>query len=66
MIAKNPLNIGQTITLTESERDGSSVIHKQAEYEVVDVYPHILPVKNQNGIRRCITNADLMRLGYVI
>ena len=40
MIAKNTLNIGQTITLTESERDGNSVIHKQAEYEVVDVYPH--------------------------
>lgn len=66
MIAKNPLKIGQTITLTESERDGSSVIYKQAEYEVVDVYPHHVLVKNQNGIRRCITNADLMRLGYVI
>ena len=66
MIAKNTLNIGQTITLTESERDGNSVIHKQAEYEVVDVYPHHVLVRNKNGIRRCITNAELMALGYVI
>ena len=66
MIAKNPLNIGQTITLTESERDGMSVIYKQAEYEVVDVYPHHVLVKNQKGSRRSITNAELMTLGYVI
>lgn len=66
MIAQQPLRIGQKISLTKTDVDEDHAHTKvKVTYLIKEVYPHHVVIENEKGIRRSITNAELMTLGYV-
>lgn len=65
MIAQEPLRIGQKIALTRTDVEDHVHTKVKITYQVKEVYPHHVVIENEKGIRRSITNAELMTLGYV-
>lgn len=65
MIAQEPLLIGQKISLTRTDIEDRIHTKIKVTYRVKEVYPHHVVIENEKGIRRSITNAELMTLGYV-
>ena len=65
MIAQEPLRIGQKISLTRPDVEDHVHTKVKITYQVKEVYPHHVVIENEKGIRRSITNAELMTLGYV-
>ena len=65
MIAQEPLRIGQKISLTRTDIEDHIHTKIKVTYGVKEVYPHHVVIENEKGIRRSITNAELMTLGYV-
>ncbi len=65
MIAQEPLRIGQKIALTRTDVEDHVHAKVKIAYQVKEVYPHHVVIENEKGIRRSITNAELMTLGYV-
>ena len=65
MIAQEPLRVGQKIALTMTDVEDHVHTKVKITYRVKEVYPHHVVIENEKGIRRSITNAELMTLGYV-
>ena len=65
MMVKEPLKIGQVIMLTKIDIEGYLKTKTQVPYTVIGVYAHHVLLADKKGLKRSITNAELMTMGYV-
>ena len=65
MLVNERIRPGTYLEIYRKEEKGDRVCAVKKRVEVIQQYPHHVLVMTENGVRMCITNAELRQNGIV-